>query len=79
MIIWVGNINFASALLLHSFLTVLIKEAINFVSVVLLLAPFRRYEQPKPPISAGSLILDDYTYVLSNDNDSDLAELYFTR
>ncbi|CCF40566.1 hypothetical protein CH063_02384 [Colletotrichum higginsianum] len=79
MITWIGNINFVSALLLHSCLTVLIKEAINLVSVVLFLAPFRCFEQPKPPIAAGSLILDDYTYVLSNDNDSDLAELYFTR
>ncbi|GKT60001.1 hypothetical protein ColTof4_00142 [Colletotrichum tofieldiae] len=77
MVTWDENINFASALLLHSCLTVLIKETLNLISVILLLAPYSRYQQSKS-IKYGSFVLDGYTSVLSNDSDGDLAELYFT-
>ncbi|KAK1489739.1 hypothetical protein CCUS01_14683 [Colletotrichum cuscutae] len=77
MVTWDEDINFASALLLHSCLTVLIKELLNLVTIVIRLAPFHRKTQPGIS-NSRSVLLDGYTSILSNDNDGDLAELYFT-
>lgn len=77
MVAWDEDINFASALLLHSCLTVLVKELLNLLSVILRTAPFRRNGNPKDDI-ARSLVLDGYTSILSSDADGNLAELYFT-
>ncbi|KAK1634003.1 hypothetical protein BDP81DRAFT_268566, partial [Colletotrichum phormii] len=73
MITWDEDINFASALLLHSCLTVIL----NILTIVIKLAPFRRKARPRTP-NTRSVLLDGYTSILSNDNDGDLAELYFT-
>ncbi|KAL2873082.1 hypothetical protein SGCOL_011748 [Colletotrichum sp. CLE4] len=77
MVTWNEDINFASALLLHSCLTVFIKEILNLLAIVIRLAPFRRKARRRTP-NARSVLLDGYTSILSNDNDGDLAELYFT-
>ncbi|OHE97272.1 hypothetical protein CORC01_07526 [Colletotrichum orchidophilum] len=77
MITWDEDINFASALLLHSCLTVLIKETLNVLTVTIRLAPFRR-NFGHGTSNSRSVLLDGYTSILSNDNDGDLAELYFT-
>ncbi|OHW93915.1 hypothetical protein CSPAE12_07641, partial [Colletotrichum incanum] len=74
MVTWDENINFASALLLHSCLT---KRLISSPSFFLL-APYSRNQQQPDSIKYRSFVLDGYTSVLSNDNDGDLAELYFT-
>ncbi|KXH67644.1 hypothetical protein CSAL01_03567 [Colletotrichum salicis] len=77
MVTWDEDINFASALLLHSCPTVFVKESLNLLTIVIRLAPFRRKARPQTP-NARSVLLDGYTSILSNDNDGGLAELYFT-
>ncbi|KAL0941025.1 uncharacterized protein CTRU02_203788 [Colletotrichum truncatum] len=74
MVGWDTDINFASALLLHSCLTVIIKEALNVISIACRLVLARNDEHG----IARSVVLDGYTSVLSCDCDGDLAELYFT-
>lgn len=78
---WQQQINFASALLLHSCLTVLVKEFCNAVCLLYRAsrsgkAKYGR-ENTKASIRA-SAVLDAYTSVFSNDADGELAELYFT-
>ena len=82
---WTQEINFASALLLHSCLTILIKESLNLIVVLDRLS--RRYVILRLRSAHGaspdfwirtSVVLDAYTSVLSHDADGELSELYFT-
>lgn len=81
---WKAEINFASALLLHSCLTVLLKEAINAVEICRRLSLrwwFTRQTRPRHNATdqiRSSVILDAYTSICSRDVEGDLAELYFT-
>ena len=81
---WTQPINFASALLLHSCTTVLLKEALNIIEILRRCFLAFLYRQRKQPSVHGhhsirtSIVLDAYTSILSNDRDGDLAELYFT-
>lgn len=67
---WKQEINFASALLLHSCITVFLKETSN--SLAILSHIFQRSK-----FKTG-IVLDGYTSVFSLDSDGELAELYFT-
>jgi hypothetical protein len=80
---WKKQINFASALLLHSCLTVLVKELCN--SVVLfhrislgLIDRNLRKNLRDSSRASSSAVLDAYTSIFSNDTDGELAELYYT-
>lgn len=81
---WTQDINFASALLLHSCITVLIKEALNAIEITrrLLLRWWQARQQGQHQAATDrvgtSIVLDAYTSILSNDLDGELAELYFT-
>lgn len=81
---WSTQINFASALLLHSCITVLLKESLNVLEISRRsLIRLRRNQQiPRPPAMTcatnTSAVLDAYTSILSRDTDGELAELYFT-
>ncbi|EMD87824.1 hypothetical protein COCC4DRAFT_199973 [Bipolaris maydis ATCC 48331] len=71
---WEQEINFASALLLHSCITVFLKEISNGTAIlyhIFILA------KDKAAIDT-SVMLDGYTSVFSRDQDGELAELYFT-
>ena len=78
---WSRDINFASALLLHSCTTVIIKETLNIFEIVRRLC--LRYvatghrKVSKGPDTQVSAVLDAYTSVLSNEVDAEQAELYF--
>lgn len=82
---WTSKINFASALLLHSCITVILKEAINII-VISKRCLLRSWESRVPRTSNDrlkdqiitSIVLDAYTLVLSRDLDGELSELYFT-
>jgi len=80
---WSTDINFSSALLLHSCTTILLKESLNILEILrrlikrhlcLLLWPRR----PARFWIETSAVLDAYTSVLSRDDEGELAELYFT-
>lgn len=81
---WTEEINFASALLLHSCITVLLKETLNFLESCrrLTLRQWRiRKQKTRPESLSGvetSIVLDGYTSIISYDLDGELAELYFT-
>ena len=79
---WSRDINFASALLLHSCPTVIIKETLNLFEITrrlgLRYSSLWRRKSPKSPLTQVSAVLDAYTSVLSNDVDAEQAELYFT-
>ena len=81
---WSTHINFASALLLHSCVTVLLKETLNVLEVTRRLLTGRKKAHPKhqAPVTPGAIessaVLDGYTSILSADIDGELAELYFT-
>jgi hypothetical protein len=79
---WEKQINFASALLLHSCLTVLVKELCNsvvlFYRISLGLIDRNLQKPPKNSSRASSAVLDAYTSIFSNDADGELAELYYT-
>ena len=81
---WSTHINFASALLLHSCVTVLLKETLNVLEITRRLLTGQRQTQPKhqapvmPRAIKSSAVLDGYTSILSADTDGELAELYFT-
>jgi hypothetical protein len=78
---WDETINFASALLLHSCLTILFKEFMNAVTIVFRLGQrlwyisLRRKSSETVPYT---IILDAYTSIFSKDADGEQAELYFT-
>ncbi|KAF7718885.1 Uncharacterized protein PECH_000412 [Penicillium ucsense] len=78
---WDEKINFSSALLLHSCLTIILKEAFNFVSfltrVSLMFLTSRRQNKANRSVST-SLVVDAYTSILSHDMDGCQVELYFT-
>ena len=81
---WKTQINFASALLLHSCVTVILKESFN-VLVICTRLWFRWWvlRRPNPRTIATdqirtSVVLDAYTSICSRDVEGDLAELYFT-
>ena len=80
---WATQINFASALLLHSCITVLLKEISNVLTVLrrLTLRWWRisthRHDEKRPHVNT-SIVLDAYTSIFSLDYEGDLAELYFT-
>lgn len=71
---WEQEINFASALLLHSCTTVLIKEFCNLVVF------FHRLSLRRRDLYgvSSSFVLDGFTSILSGDPDGALSELYFT-
>jgi hypothetical protein len=71
---WTQEINFGSALLLHSCITVFLKEISNGFVILFRLA-FRHRD--KAGIQT-SVVLDGYTSVFSRDHEGELAELYFT-
>ena len=77
---WSEDINFASALLLHSCLTVLFKEIANAVVVLWRMSSDVQLYNSKFPTSRfkPSFVLDAYTSVFSRDADGEQAELYFT-
>lgn len=71
---WTQEINFASALLLHSCITVLLKEFSNGIAVL-----YHLILQGRSKAEIGrSVVLDGYTSIFSRDHDGELAELYFT-
>ncbi|CAN9259966.1 unnamed protein product [Alternaria alternata] len=71
---WKQEINFGSALLLHSCITVFLKEISNGFAVLYHLSIRHR---DKAGIKT-SIVLDGYSSVFSKDHDGELAELYFT-
>jgi hypothetical protein len=71
---WKQEINFASALLLHSCITVFLKELSNSTVVLYHIAILGKDKA----IVDTSIVLDGYTSVFSRDHDGELAELYFT-
>lgn len=82
---WSTDINFSSALLLHSCTTILLKESLNISEVLRRL--IKRYVNlllwPMQSRTARfwietSAVLDAYTSVYSRDDNGELAELYFT-
>lgn len=89
---WDSDINFASALLLHSCLTILTKESLNIFEITrrlilrtilkLTAHPHKRKQQAKtnrPSHSAPtSIVLDVYTSIFSIDAEGEQAELYYT-
>ncbi|KAH8878581.1 hypothetical protein GQ53DRAFT_707067 [Thozetella sp. PMI_491] len=81
---WESEINFASALLLHSCVTIILKETFNILEILRRVFLRRRYvrrpktsEDPKQQIKT-SIVLDAYTSIFSLDLDGELSELYFT-
>jgi hypothetical protein len=81
---WDTRINFASALLLHSCITVLLKESFNTLEITWRLVlrwwcvqRRKKRDNTKDQIRT-SIVLDAYTSIFSHDLDGDLAELYFT-
>ncbi|KAK6432807.1 hypothetical protein LTR95_011024 [Oleoguttula sp. CCFEE 5521] len=70
------QINFASALLLHSRITVLTRELLNLVTIAWRLAT-RQLRHNENSI-ASSIVFDAYTSILSKDADGEQSELYFT-
>lgn len=81
---WATHINFASALLLHSCVTVLLKETLNGLEIARRLLTRRRKAPQKSrtldtaSATKTSAVLDAYTSILSGDINGELAELYFT-
>ena len=81
---WSSHINFASALLLHSCITILLKETLNLLEITRrLLTRFTKTQQKWPPpdmtsATRTSAVLDAYTSIFSSDIDGELSELYFT-
>ena len=81
---WSTHINFASALLLHSCITTLLKEILNLLELSRRLINRHRSARqdtraPSRTCETGSsAVLDAYTSILSGDTDGELAELYFT-
>jgi hypothetical protein len=82
---WTTQINFASALLLHSCITVILKEALNVLEVLRrLLIRFWNSHIPRTSDDrlkdqiGTSIVLDAYTSIFSHDLEGELAELYFT-
>jgi hypothetical protein len=71
---WTQEINFGSALLLHSCITVFLKEISNAIAI---LYHISIRHSDKAEIKT-SIVLDGYTSVFSRDHDGELAELYFT-
>lgn len=76
-LLWQREINFASALLLHSCITVLLKEGLNLLAIGLRVVFGARPDKDDGGIRS-SITLDACTSVLSRDHDGELAELYFT-
>ena len=82
---WEIQINFASALRLHSCLTILIKEVLNTLEVIRRLSlrlhhvyrPRKSVQMLKDQIET-SIVLDGDTSIVSNDVEGSLSELYFT-
>ncbi|KAH3907308.1 hypothetical protein HBI56_184590 [Parastagonospora nodorum] len=71
---WAQEINFGSALLLHSCITIFLKEISNRFTILYILADRHRNKaDSRPPI-----VLDGYTSVFSRDHRGELVELYFT-
>ena len=81
---WSIHINFASALLLHSCVTVLLKETLNVLEITrrLLIGQRKAQRKDQAPVTPGAIkssaVLDGYTSILLADTDGELAELYFT-
>lgn len=71
---WKQEINFASALLLHSCIAVFLKEMSNGTAI---LYHIFIVAKDKAAIDT-SVMLDGYTSVFSRDQDGELAEPYFT-
>jgi hypothetical protein len=72
--LWHQKTNFASALLLHTCVTVSRKELSNSLTTNHRLTS-RRKDTTRP---ASSVILDGYTSIRSRDYDGELTELHFT-
>lgn len=69
---WKQEINFSSALLLHSCITILLKELFNIFVILI------RISARQNGATRTSVVLDGYTSIFSKDIDGELAELYFT-
>ena len=79
---WSTHINFASALLLHSCITILLKETLNLLEITRrLLIRLRKTRNPQTDTTSAtetSAVLDAYTSIFSGDIDGESSELYFT-
>lgn len=76
---WKQNINFASALLLHSCITVILKESFNALTILYRLIYLRKMkDKSKITTIRGTAVLDAYTSIFSLDADGSQAEMYFT-
>lgn len=80
---WSTDINFASALLLHSCTTILLKEIFNSCEIarriLIRLMQSRAQELSETSrLLRTSIVLDAYTSVFSRDVEVELAEPYFT-
>jgi hypothetical protein len=71
---WDHEVNFGSALLLHTCITVFVKETSNAFAILCRLSAFQHHENG----NGESVVLDGYTSVFSQDHNGELAELYFT-
>ncbi|KAH7137144.1 hypothetical protein B0J13DRAFT_624934 [Dactylonectria estremocensis] len=71
---WQQQINFTSALLLHSCITLLLKEISNVARFLIRLSNRKRSRHG----AECSFTLDGYTSVLSHDENGELSELYYT-
>lgn len=72
---WKQEINYASAVLLHPCMRVLLKEFSNAVAIIC--SRIRNCKKSKHGVDS-SVVLDGYTSILSREADGELAELYFT-
>ncbi|KAL6718627.1 hypothetical protein ACLMJK_002861 [Lecanora helva] len=84
---WSSDINFASALLLHSCITVILKETLNCLDLLrrLLFYRIRLWRSTKgcrpsekPSNIEASAVFDAFTSIYSGDDEGEMAELYFT-
>ncbi|KAL2823872.1 hypothetical protein BDW59DRAFT_148127 [Aspergillus cavernicola] len=78
---WEANINFSSALLLHSCLTIILKELFNMITIIhrlYFVLGARHAKASTLQQIRGTVILDSYTSIFSLDEDGAQAELYFT-
>lgn len=76
---WKQNINFPSALLLHSCITVILKESFNALTILYRLICLRNTKGPSTITRIrGTAVLDAFTSIFSLDADGSQAEMYFT-
>lgn len=76
---WKHQINFSSALLLHSCITVILKESFNVLTILYRRLCLQKTKNPGALARIrGTAVLDAYTSIFSLDADGSQAEIYFT-